>query len=73
MTYEDVKLIRENPTLNDIDYTELQKMIDIAIEKQIPRLQRDFVATCTCGKTIYPHMNYCNNCGQALKWGAKNE
>lgn len=57
MTYEDIKRIRENPTVNDVDNAERQRMIDIAIEKQIPRLQCDFVATCTCGKTIYPHMN----------------
>lgn len=37
MTYEDVKRIRENPTAEDVDNKELARMIDEAIEKQIPK------------------------------------
>jgi len=37
MTYEDVKRIRNNPKMKDIDSKELSKMIDVAIEKQIPK------------------------------------
>ena len=37
MTYEDVKRIRLNPTVEDCDNEELSKMIDAAIEKQIPK------------------------------------
>lgn len=37
MTYEDVKRIRENPTAEDVDNKELHNMIDLAIEKQIPK------------------------------------
>ena len=37
MTFEDVKRIRENPTAKDCDNKELHKLIDIAIEKQIPK------------------------------------
>lgn len=37
MTFEEVKRIRENPTAEDVDNAELHKMIDLAIEKQIPK------------------------------------
>lgn len=37
MTFEDVKRIRENPTAEDVDNQELHRLIDIAIEKQIPK------------------------------------
>ena len=37
MTFEEVKKIRENPTAEDVDNKELHKMIDIALEKQIPK------------------------------------
>lgn len=37
MTFEDVKRIRENPTAEDVENAELHKMIDLAIEKQIPK------------------------------------
>lgn len=74
MTFEDVKRVRENPTIDDVDNTELSKMIDIAIQKQIPqRVYRAFKGICECGKAIYPHMNYCNNCGQKLEWSVANK
>ena len=37
MTFEEVKKIRQNPTAADVDNKELARMIDIAIEKQIPK------------------------------------
>lgn len=37
MTFEDVKRIRQNPISEDCDNEELSKMIDVAIEKQIPK------------------------------------
>lgn len=37
MTFEDVKRIRENPTTEDVDNAELHRLIDIVIEKQIPK------------------------------------
>ena len=37
MTFEEVKRIRENPTAEDVDNQELHKMIDLAVEKQIPK------------------------------------
>ena len=37
MTFEDVKRIGENPTAEDVDNRELHKLIDIALEKQIPK------------------------------------
>lgn len=37
MTFEDVKRIRENPTAEDVDNAELHRLIDIALEKQIPK------------------------------------
>lgn len=46
MTFEEVKRIRENPTAEDVDNAELHKMIDLAIEKQIPK--NYFVNECEC-------------------------
>ena len=69
MTYEEVKQIRRNPTAENCDNQKLQKMIDDAIDKQIPYPTGDkFVGKCKCGKTVYPHMKFCNICGQALDW-----
>ena len=40
-----------------------------ALEKQVPYpTQNQFVGKCKCGKTVYPHMKYCDVCGQALDW-----
>ena len=65
MTFEDVKRIRENPTVEDCDIKELHKLIDLAIEKQIPKKPilketkcfdgstDDFVFVCpVCNRTI---------------------
>lgn len=37
MTFEDVKRIRENPTAECCDIKDLQSLIDVALEKQIPK------------------------------------
>lgn len=37
MTYEDVKAIRHNPKATDVDNRKLAKMIDDAVDKQIPK------------------------------------
>lgn len=79
MTFEDVKRIRENPTAEDVDNKELHKMIDIAVEKQIPkkpnihgyregREVNTISYTCTtCNKHIGREA-FCKHCGQALDW-----
>ena len=54
MTFEDVKRIRENPTAEDVDSAELHRLIDIALEKQIPKKPSETDA--------YPHRLYCPNC-----------
>lgn len=77
MTYEEVKRIRNNMTLQDIDNDELSRMIDIAIEKQIPKKtivkypqQKDWMFCscgeylCNIGQEIKP--KFCEYCGQAL-------
>lgn len=84
MTYEDVKSIRQNPTVQDVDNQELSKMIDDAIEKQIPK--RPFLVepregyvvavvcpNCHCDSFGDNKDKYCINCGQALDWGEENE
>lgn len=78
MNYEDVKRIRENPTAEDVDNAELHKLIDIAIEKQIPKkltlkhrcyagsVRRGICPNCLM--TENNNANYCRACGQALDW-----
>ena len=78
MTFEEVKRIRENPTMDDVDNKELHKMIDIAIEKQIPKklLKRSTeyngeYGFCPCCNTVvadYDSNYVCRKCGQALDW-----
>lgn len=76
MTYEEVKRIRQNPTLDDIDNKELAEMIDNAIEKQIPKKPVDksienikFMLCPCCGNNnILSLDKYCSDCGQALDW-----
>ena len=82
MDYEDVKRIRENPTAKDVDNKELHRLIDIAIEKQIPKkpIEDEYRwAVCPiCGGSVYlsnirdhildKETTYCEHCGQALDW-----
>ena len=79
MNYEDVKRIRENPTAEDVDNDELHRLIDIAIEKQIPK-KLTLKHRCYAGSVkrgVCPNClmvennsaNYCRACGQALDWG----
>lgn len=66
MTYEDVKQIRNNPTLADVDNEELAKLIDKAIEKQIPKKPKEewdkplFSDDNGC---LFQHL-MCSNCGK---------
>jgi uncharacterized protein with PIN domain len=83
MTYEDVKRIRLNPTAEDVDNAELHKMIDDALEKQIPKKPIDYRfpwSICpNCNGSVYlkqiqehignEETTYCEHCGQALDWG----
>lgn len=80
MTFEDVKRIRENPTAEDVDNRELHRLIDIAIEKQIPKKPKvifdeySYFECGNCGEAIYcsdelKTHRYCLNCGQVLDWG----
>ena len=83
MTFEDVKRIRQNPTAEDVDNQELHKMIDLAVEKQIPKKPRvndDSWFCCrNCGETfslantVHRKNKYCGNCGQALDWSDTND
>lgn len=68
MTFEDVKKIRENPSMDDVDNKELSQMIDIAIERQIPKKCEGFKSVCDCGYMVFPHMKFCSQCGKALDW-----
>ena len=84
MTFEDAKRIRQNPTAEDCDNKELARLIDIAIEKQIPKKpykvkehkQNDYYCV-VCNRYLGDEMElkyaclqpkYCENCGQALDW-----
>ena len=53
---------------------EVEDACDIAISailKQRPLMCRNFRDICSCGTEVYPHMNYCRSCGQALDWSKK--
>jgi hypothetical protein len=78
MTFENVKRIRENPTAKDVDNKELHRIIDIAVEKQIPKktIDKEYVPN---GNLVYGHCPVCdtftnnckaccNKCGQRLDW-----
>ena len=75
MTYEDVKRIRENPGADTCDNDALRRMIDAAIEKQIPKkpkMDNDNgiyeVEVCPyCMRRLFPYEHHCK-CGQALDW-----
>lgn len=72
MTYEDVKRIREKPTIEDCDNKELARMIDEAIEKQIPKKPKDtdwlYCPSCGIVLDVIEQKNYCGDCGQKIDW-----
>ena len=39
-----------------------------AVSKQIPKNCKKFRDICYCGHSVFPHMDYCDICGQALDW-----
>ena len=73
MNYEDVKRIRENPTAEDVDIKELHRLIDVAIEKQIPKKPKRRKDTtyvfCPCCDSSNLQNDYCTDCGQKIDWG----
>ena len=84
MTYEEVKKIRNNGEIEHANIRELQKLIDVEIEKQIPKKPRFEGDGYWRGELVYdtwicPNCNtdyevgtdthkYCPNCGQAIDW-----
>ena len=79
MTYEEVKKIRQNPTMQDVDNAELQRLIDEAVEKQIANKVKNWNGQACCPncdklygniKNIpsYSMFPRCHWCGQRLDW-----
>ena len=84
MTYEEVKKIRNNREIEHANIRELQKLIDVAIEKQIPKRPsptKDAVDIFEADKVLWgeghcPNCEhyirlphkYCYKCGQAIDW-----
>lgn len=82
MTYEDVKRIRHNPQSKDVDNKELGRLIDEAVEKQIPKVPNysgdgyyggelviDTWECPCCGyqyEVDYDYHEYCPKCGQHI-------
>lgn len=77
MTYEEAlaELIKRQKVVDGfplkvIFVTSLEtydKIIE-SLEKQMPKKCKKFIDTCTCGHKVYPHMKYCDICGQAIDW-----
>lgn len=84
MTYEEVKKIRNNGQVDHPNIRELQELIDIAIEKQIPKKPHFEGDGYWNGALVYdtwvcPNCDtdyevetdkykYCPNCGQKIDW-----
>lgn len=84
MIYEEVKKIRNNGEIEHANIRGLQKLIDIAIEKQIPKKPHFEGNKYWRGELVYdtwacPNCDtdyevgtdahkYCPNCGQAIDW-----
>ena len=78
MTFEDVKRIRANPSFEDCENKELSNLIDIALEKQIPKkpildtISPSGVKWFRCPVCNHNGIEktgaYCHSCGQALGW-----
>jgi len=76
MTYEEVKAIRENQIGEVYDMKEFQRLIDIAIDKQIPKppikiIRENFMIKylCpVCNNDEIKGYDYCSSCGKKLDW-----
>ena len=76
MTYEEVKAIRENRIGEVYDMKEFQRLIDIAIDKQIPKppikiIRENFSIKyyCPiCNNDEIKGCDYCSSCGKKLDW-----
>lgn len=84
MTYEEVKKIRNNGQIEHPNIRELQELIDIAIEKQIPKKPLPTKGAAdmfganeplwgegecpNCKHYIRLPHKYCYKCGQAIDW-----
>ena len=76
MTYEEVKAIREYRIGEVYDMKEFQRLIDIAIDKQIPKppikiIRENFMIKyhCPiCNNDEIKGYDYCSSCGQKLNW-----
>lgn len=55
------------------EWLEALMLCKTALEKQIPKKCKLFKDSCVCGKTVYPHMDYCDKCGQALDCRKEDE
>jgi len=55
------------------DYVEELGMAVAAMEKQVPKKCNLFKDLCDCGHGVFPHMDYCDKCGKALKWDRKTK
>ena len=77
MTFEEVKIARDDPEF-ECDDLEYQRMIDIAIEKQISKkpswddsVPHSRCPVCHNAVSVYidsPKLPYCYWCGQKLDW-----
>lgn len=70
-TVRDNIKILESQEAEDAGYylqLEHEKMVLNVLKKQMPKKCKLFKDLCDCGKTVYPHMDYCDKCGQALEW-----
>ena len=68
---DNIAILEECEEPDDAGYylqLEHEKFVLSALEKQIPKKCKKFKDTCSCGYGVFPHMNFCSQCGQALDW-----
>ena len=63
----------EEPNNINSEWVECLLVCRELLQKATAKECKLFKDLCDCGHLVYPHMDYCDKCGQALVWSTKRK